>query len=311
MAERLVPVISLRDFEGRREEITQQLVDAAEHVGFFTLVDHGISVDEIEAQFSISKNFFELPPEIKGKTPHDKSSNNGWEYKAQLRPSTGIYDQKESLWLMRNSAWPSDDDVPRFRETTEAFMLKCAAISNQVLTCFGIALGLEEDFFVKANDPTKGDCMTQLRLIHYPASENAVGTWRAGSHTDIGCLTLLFQRDGEDGLEICPGRESYTSFGMGDTFTPLPANTGPIVVNIGDMLMAWSDDRLKSNFHRVRAKDVGKSPSRYSIAYFNQGRKEFVLQGPKRKYPPTTVGEWFTESVERNFSHQASPQPAS
>lgn len=78
--------------------------------------------------------------------------------------------------------------------------------------------------------------MTQLRLIHYPAAENAAGTWRAGSHTDIGCLTLLFQRDGEDGLEICPGRESYTSFGMGDTFTPLPAKTGPIVVNIGDML---------------------------------------------------------------------------
>lgn len=86
---------------------------------------------------------------------------------------------------------------------------------------------------------------------------------------------------------------------MGETFTPLPAKTGPIVVNIGDMLsmlnihllsfltnariVAWSDDRLKSNFHRVRAKDVGKSPSRYSIAYFNQSRKDFVLQGPKKK----------------------------
>src|SRR5690242_5448416 len=102
------------DFDHRKEEITKQLVDAAEHAGFFTLVDHGISVDEIEAQFSISKTFFDLSPETKGKTPHDKSTNNGWEYKAQLRPSTGTYDQKESLWLMRNSEWPSDDDVPNF-----------------------------------------------------------------------------------------------------------------------------------------------------------------------------------------------------
>jgi isopenicillin N synthase-like dioxygenase len=47
--------------------------------------------------------------------------------------------------------------------------------------------------------------------------------------------------------------------------------------------VAWSDDRLKSNFHRVRAKDVGKSPSRYSIAYFNQARRNFVVQGPKKK----------------------------
>lgn len=47
--------------------------------------------------------------------------------------------------------------------------------------------------------------------------------------------------------------------------------------------VAWSDDRLKSNFHRVRAKDVGKSSSRYSIAYFNQGRRDYVLQGPLKK----------------------------
>lgn len=104
------------------------------------------------------------------------------------------------------------------------------------VSCFAVALGFPEDYFRVANDVTKPDCLTQLRLIHYPPSENAAGTWRAGSHTDIGCLTLLFQRDGEDGLEICPGRESHTSFAMGDTFTPLPAKTGQIVVNIGDML---------------------------------------------------------------------------
>lgn len=104
------------------------------------------------------------------------------------------------------------------------------------MSCFATALGFEEDYFRIANDPSQSDCLTQLRLIHYPGSVDAVGTWRAGSHTDIGCLTLLFQRDGEDGLEICPGRESCTSFATGDTFTPLPAETGPIVVNIGDML---------------------------------------------------------------------------
>ncbi|KAF4771406.1 hypothetical protein N7455_007890 [Penicillium solitum] len=305
MAERIVPVISLKDFDKRKEEIISQLLNAAENAGFFTLVDHGISKEEIEAQFAISKAFFDLPAEEKAKTPHNPKTNNGWEYKAQLRASTGTYDQKESLWLQRNSDWPSDGDVPQFRESTSQFMSKCAGISDQVLSCFAIALGFGEDYFRTANDPNQADCLTQLRLIHYPASENAVGTWRAGSHTDIGCLTLLFQRDGEDGLEICPGRESHSSFASGDVFTPLPAETGPIVVNIGDMLMAWSDDRLKSNYHRVRAKEVGKSPSRYSIAYFNQARRDILLQGPLKKYPPVTVGEWFAQSVARNFSQQA------
>lgn len=96
MAERLVPVISLKgkascpieeiilillDFNNRKDEIREQLVHAAETAGFLTLVDHGISVEEIEAQFAISKSFFGLPKETKGRTPHSTETNNGWEYK--------------------------------------------------------------------------------------------------------------------------------------------------------------------------------------------------------------------------------------
>ncbi|KID73315.1 hypothetical protein MBR_07191, partial [Metarhizium brunneum ARSEF 3297] len=221
---------TLVGFDRRKEEIKKQLLEAAEVTGFFTLVDHGITIDEIEAQFRAAENFFTLPAKVKDKVRHDPRTNNGWEYKAQLRPSTGAYDQKESLWLMRNSQWPSNQDVPNFRGTTTRFMAKCASISGQV------SLGFDEDYLVTANDPTQPDCISQLRLLHYPAADNASGTWRAGAHTDIGCLTLLFQRDKQDGLEICTGRDSHTGFDVGDSFTPIPAHTGPIVVNIGDML---------------------------------------------------------------------------
>ena len=83
MAERLVPKISLKDFDNRKDEIREQLIRAAETAGFLTLVDHGISAEEIEAQFSISKAFFALPKETKGKTPHSTVTNNGWEYKVR------------------------------------------------------------------------------------------------------------------------------------------------------------------------------------------------------------------------------------
>lgn len=86
-------------------------------------------------------------------------------------------------------------------------------------------------------DTSQPDALSQLRLLHYPPSlNNPEGTWRAGLHTDVGCLTLLFQRDGEDGLEVCPGRQSADSSKRGEEFFPVPAETGPIVVNIGDML---------------------------------------------------------------------------
>jgi hypothetical protein len=99
MAEKLIPSISLAgkvytscvatekrltrqpDFDNRKEDITRQLIEAAETAGFFTLVDHGISKDEIEREFDVSRRFFALSAAIKGKTPHDRSTNNGWEYK--------------------------------------------------------------------------------------------------------------------------------------------------------------------------------------------------------------------------------------
>lgn len=49
-------------------------------------------------------------------------------------------------------------------------------------------------------------------------------------------------------------------------------------VNIGDALMRWSGDRLKSNFHRVRMPTPQEDQSsRYSIAYFNQVFSELLI----------------------------------
>lgn len=139
-------------FEARKEQITKELVEAAEGAGFFTLVDHGISVDEINRQFAISEAFFKLPQEVKAQIPHDLYTNNGWEYKvsnpqatwhrmilrwhqSQIRPSTGQADQKESFWLQRNSQWPSDELVPGFHDATKSFISKCEQISKQVRKC--------------------------------------------------------------------------------------------------------------------------------------------------------------------------------
>ena len=99
MADRLVPCISLKgtksfpdnpaftsanllytDFENRKAEITQQLINATENSGFLTLIDHGISMQEIETQFATSKAFFDLPHDVKGKTPHSFEDMTGWEY---------------------------------------------------------------------------------------------------------------------------------------------------------------------------------------------------------------------------------------
>ena len=312
-----VPSISLANFDSERERIKRELVHAAETMGFFVIKDQARpSKQEIETIFDQSKAFFSQPDTVKQKTPHVKTENTGWERNAQIRPSTGTPDQKESIQLQyarRHDNWPTYSS--EFQAVASEFMLSCQELSSKLMSCLAEALGFDADFFIKAHQIELPSSLTTLRLLHY---QDISGTtlpnnyWRAGPHTDFSLLTLLFQRTGEDGLEVCPGRSTHTSFGFGDQWAPVPAETGQIAINIGDMLMAWSDDRFKSNFHRVRAPGIGEGQkSRYSIAYFNQANKDIVIQGPLKKYDPMTAAEYISTAMDRNFREANGERPSS
>jgi isopenicillin N synthase-like dioxygenase len=117
----------------------------------------------------------------------------------------------------------------------------------------------------------------------------------------LGLSDFTFQKDGQDGLEICPGREVVTEFGIGNEWTKIKARTGEIVCNIGDLLMSWSDDRFKSTFHRVKA-PCRDYFDRYSIAYFNQPCKDVLIQGLLKKYPVVSGAQFTERAMRRNFA---------
>lgn len=97
--DRQVPTISLRDFDQRVDEITRELVDAAENHGFFCIVDHEISRSTIDDIFEQSSRFFGQPDDVKSRVPFSPQHNAGWEKNAQIRPSTGAVDRKESYQM--------------------------------------------------------------------------------------------------------------------------------------------------------------------------------------------------------------------
>lgn len=97
--DRPVPTISLRDFDSRIDDITAELVDAAENVGFFTVVDHGISPETVDEIFNQSARFFNQADQVKAHVPFSPQHNAGWEKNAQIRPSTGAVDRKESYQM--------------------------------------------------------------------------------------------------------------------------------------------------------------------------------------------------------------------
>lgn len=307
---REIPQISLFDFENRIDEITAELINAAENVGFFTLIDHGVSKEDIEAMFVTSKSFFDLPDDAKATVPWN-SNNVGWEKNSQIRPSTGKPDSKESYQLQfgenMKGLWVGDNHLPGFQASSLGFMQQVQKISECLMRCFARGLGFPDDFFIKCHDFSRPDSQTTMRLLHYFAlPEEADGNvyHRAGAHADWDFLTLLFQKKGQSGLEICPGREVVTEFGIGDEWTKVEAKTGEIVCNIGDLLMSWSDDRFKSTFHRVKApcEHGDYFGDRYSIAYFNQPCKDSLIQGPLKKYPMVTGAQFTENAMKRNFA---------
>ncbi len=97
--DRPIPTISLRDFDNRIDAITKELVNAAENIGFFCVVDHGISRESVDQMFDQSARFFNQDDSVKAQVPFSPQYNAGWEKNSQVRPSTGVADRKESYQM--------------------------------------------------------------------------------------------------------------------------------------------------------------------------------------------------------------------
>lgn len=304
--DRATPVIDMSDFRARKAEITDDLWEAATGIGFFQLKNHGIPQELIDEAFEMSATFFDLSEETKAQYPLRPGTNAGWEYKAQVRPSTGTADNKESyqITLPRMAGlWPTGAEAPGFKATMLAFERHNWALGMKVLSCFADRLGFETDFFTEGHDPDVKEYQSTLRLIHYLGMEDAKPEdfkfWRAGAHTDFDCLTLLHQKEGQGGLQLCPGKDAK---GRALAWTDVPPLPGVVTCNIGDMLMRWSDDKLLSNLHRVRMPKPGQYLGpRYSMAFFCQANMDTVLQGPEEKYEPMTAHDYIQMRLGANF----------
>jgi isopenicillin N synthase-like dioxygenase len=67
------------------------------------------------------------------------------------------------------------------------------------------------------------------------------GQLRAGAHTDYGTLTVLRQ-DAVGGLQVLD---------LSDNWIGVDSVPGAFVINIGDLMARWTNDRWRSTLHRV------------------------------------------------------------
>lgn len=313
-------VVDLSDFDERRSTIAEQLLSAASTAGFFYVTNHGLSREEIEAQFQVGNRFFDLPAGDKQPWKFESDLFAGWRSLEDTSKAVGVTSWEQYLVMVgesrRNQSglWVPESTLPGFRQEALKFAAKANEIAVKLLSCFEEALQLQPGFFAQHLNWRDKDCRTLFGWNHYPDPvEQGLqpNQLRLLPHADTDVITLLFQRPGEAGLEILPGKDAdrhasddpsgKDTYGLNGAWTggipqgrwtrmdPIP---GAITVNIGNMLMRLSDNLLKSTYHRVRAPLPDETlGARRSMVLFVHGRGSEVMQGKQKVYPAATVAE--------------------
>ena len=311
-----VPVIDVAPFMAGDAAASRTLArlvdDACREIGFLTIVGHGVAETLIDEARDAALRFFRLPLEEKLRTPRPSHESGrgytafcdqalayslGVETPPDLQESYGVgpldelpddsyYSAPEAWTFFVPNIWPANP--AEFRPALSRYFARIDVLSRRLMGLFALALGLDRQFFDdKVNRP-----VSSMRAVHYPPSRAAPrpGQLRAGAHSDYGSLTVLQTDDDPGCLQVKTRR--------GDWIDVIPP-PGAFVVNLGDLMSRWTNERWVSTLHRVAIPPDGHDGSRLSLVFFGQPNYDTVIEclptcrGPANppRHPPISTVE--------------------
>ena len=314
-----VPTIDISPYRGddrrsdrsARAEVALALDRACRQVGFIQIVGHGIGADTMAALADALDEFFGLPLEVKKQYRREPASNRGYSppKSESLSMSLGIpaagqmndfyeaytvgtevadfapLDLPETSYAHNN--WP--DAAPGFAPAVQAYFAQAQAVSRVLMHAFTDALGLEPGYF----DTMIDHSIEAMKMNNYALPEGDTeftGDLKGmGAHTDFGILTVLWA-DRVPGLQILD-REGH--------WHDVQPAEGALLVNLGDAMARWTNDRWMSTIHRVDPPVVdGQIARRRSAAFFFDGNHDAIIEAlpgtlveGETGYPPITIAE--------------------
>lgn len=291
--------------------VGREIDEVLRTVGFFQVINHGVPDEVAERCWQYTKAFFDLP--LDEKLPIQRVEGGQFGYFPMLAESLANSldamdkgDLKESLnvsgglapghvpvdsieaSLFAVPAWPSA--LPGLAPAWQSYMGEMRILSNRLLSIFALGLGLDAEYFANKVDVAP----VSQRAINYPEQDSAPdeGALRAGAHTDYGTLTILRQELGRGGLQVHDGKT--------DAWIDIPSTPGALVINIGDLMARWTNDRWTSTLHRVINPDVGSQQSnrRQSMPFFHNANYSQLIDclpgcegvNGERAYEPVFAG---------------------
>lgn len=159
-----------------------------------------------------------------------------------------------------------------------------------------VLMSMGENFENKFYDSEFRNCHGYLRIINYSRPKNVEEEVEGlGMHTDMSCITIVYQ-DQTGGLQVRSKEGKWMDINpCEDT----------LVVNIGDLMQAWSNGKLRSSEHRVVLKRI---VNRFSLAFFWCFEDQKLIYAPReviseehlRIYKPFMCADYlkFRESCE-------------
>jgi isopenicillin N synthase-like dioxygenase len=329
-----LPHIDLSDFYGegsggaaRRAQLARLLDQSCRDIGFIVVRGHRVPPAVLQGAFDAAFDFFDAPEAIRrsampgdgrvrGYTPmlHQqlaRSLQNETPPDLFERFRMGPFDlpaddyhrSRAGGWFAPN-VWPQA--LPGFREALQAYYRAMEGLAHDLMRLFALALDLPPAYFDRHIDRH----ISSLCLNHYPALQSPPepGQLRAGEHTDYGSLTIVAP-------SAAPGRLQVHTPG-GEWIDVAPAE-GQFVVNIGDLMAQWTNDRWVSTLHRVAnpPEGAGAQSRRVALVFFHQPNDDALIEciptcreaGQAPLYSPITSGEHLRLKINRHFTpHKAS-----
>jgi isopenicillin N synthase-like dioxygenase len=253
-----VPII---DISRDPDVVGRELDEVCRTAGFFQIIGHGIDEDISGQAWTTTTRFFDLPLADRmsvarptatypyGYIPvagESLSQSLGDAAPPDLKevfnigPVTRpkhVFTDPDEEWVYSPNLWPAA--LPELEESWTAYYAAMVDLSDRLMSLFARGLGLAPSFFVDKLDQSPN----ALRAINYPERHIAPmpGQLRAGAHTDYGTVTVLRQ-DAVGGLEVLDLNGNWVGV------EPVPA---AFVINIGDLMARWTNDRWHSTLHRV------------------------------------------------------------
>ncbi len=322
-SEAAVPVVDISAYfsgsAAEKQRIAEQIDEAWRTVGFLVISGHGVPDDLIERAHRVSRAFYDLPEDAKRKYSTSPEVYRGFHAMGGLSAgfayddrmtapdyremytmsreeidwSDPYYDSEAGRRVFQPNVWPAE--VPEFKAVWTEYYKAMDKLAHALMHLFALALKMPEGWF----DDKIDKHMTVMAVTNYPdqMAEPTEDQLRCGAHTDYGCLTILKTEDKPGGLEV---------MAKDGTWRPVPMIPGTFIINLGDLMARWSNDRWVSNLHRVvnPPRDKALGSRRQSLIYFFHPNYDAEIEclptcegetGPK--YKPTRTREYLLSKI--------------